>query len=374
MKDIKMPNLKIGDKIAELPIVQGGMSVGISLSGLASAVADQGGIGVIGAAGLGLLKDKNPDDYSKGNEVALREEIRKAREMSDGLIGVNIMMALSDYDSLIMASIDEGVDFIFIGAGVLLRAPDTMDMKLVKESPTKIVPIVSSARGAMVIFKFWSRNYDYVPDAVVVEGPMAGGHIGYCEEEVDDPDYSLESIVPQVIDIITPYEEQFNKKIPVIAAGGIYNGADILRLLNLGASGVQMGSRFVGTKECDASDEFKKAYIEAEKEDIVLIRSPVGMPGRAIKNQFLMDVSSGKKIPFACPWKCLRTCDYKASPYCIAIALTNAKLGKLKQGFAFAGANAYRVKEIITVKELFENLIAEYEEAVKKLKATPSSG
>jgi len=328
---------------------------------------------VIGAAGINSLDSGTIGCCQETNAEALTKEIKKARELTNGIIGVNIMMALTDYANLIMASIEEEVDIIFLGAGVLLKAPDNLDMERIKNSKTKIVPIVSSERGAMVIFKFWSRHYGFVPDAIVVEGPMAGGHLGFLRKEIYDSEYQLEKILPKVIDIVKPYREQYNKQIPVIAAGGIYTGEDIYKYIKMGASGVQMGTRFVATDECDASIGFKEAYLNCSKEDITIINSPVGMPGRAINNTFIEDISNGIKKPFKCPLKCLRTCDFRQSPYCIALVLLNAKKGLFDEGFAFAGENAYRVDKILTVKDLIKELIEEYEEAVSGLNPAPKA-
>ncbi len=361
----ELPPLKIGEVEAKIPIIQGGMSVGISLAVLASAVADAGGIGVIGAAGIGATELDVQQNFNEANKRSFIREIRRARRITRGLLGVNIMMALSDYDILIDTALDEKIDFIFVGAGLLLRMPDTLDIEKIKSSKTKIVPIISSAKGAEVLFKYWARFYDYVPDAVVVEGPMAGGHLGFTKETIDDPEYALEKLVPGVIEAVKPYREKYGKNIPVIAAGGIYTGADILKFLNLGADGVQMGTRFVATHECDASIKFKQMYIDATKDDMMIIQSPVGMPGRAIRNKFLDGVSAGEKQPFSCSWKCLRTCDFKNSPYCIALALVSAKEGRLDRGFTFAGANAYRIDRLYTVQELIDILASEYDEAVK---------
>ncbi|MHC4751600.1 MAG: NAD(P)H-dependent flavin oxidoreductase, partial [Planctomycetota bacterium] len=213
---------------------------------------------------------------------------------------------------------------------------------------------------AKIVFRAWQKRYNHVPDAVVVEGPLAGGHLGFKKDQIDNPDYALEKILPEVIAAVKPYEKQFNRNIPVIAAGGIYTGADIHRFMQLGVQGVQMGTRFVATYECDASMEFKKAYLNCKKEDIVIIDSPVGLPGRAIRDKFLERISSGVKETFKCPWKCLKSCDFKNVPYCIGLALMNAKKGDLENGFAFAGANAYLVDKIISVKELIEMLVEEY--------------
>jgi len=360
----KIPSLKIGDIEARIPIVQGGMSVGISLSGLAAAVANEGGIGVIGAAGIGMLEPDFKTNYREANKRALSKELRRARDLSDGIIGVNIMVALSDYDDLVKVAVDEGADLLFLGAGLLLKLPKTLSLERLQQARTKIVPIVSSGRAARIIFQHWAKRYQHVPDAVVVEGPLAGGHLGFKKEEIDDPNYALEKLVPAVIEAIEPFEQQFDKNIPVIAAGGIFSGADIARFMRLGAQGVQMATRFVATYECDASPAFKEMYLKCRKDDLVIIDSPVGLPGRAIRNDFLDDVARGIKKPFECPWKCLKTCDYRTSPYCIARALTNAKKGKLSDGFAFAGANAYRVEKITSVHELIDSLLDEYEKAM----------
>ena len=340
------------------------MSVGISLSGLAAAVANGGGIGVIGAAGIGMLEPDFKTNYRESNKRALQKEIRKARELSNGIIGVNIMVALSDYEDLVLTAVEEGADLLFLGAGLPLKIPETLSREGLPRGSTKIVPIVSSARAARIIFQHWAKRYQHVPDGVVVEGPLAGGHLGFKKEQIDDPEYALNRLVPAVIEAIKPFEREFHKKIPVIAAGGIFSGADIAKFMRLGAQGVQMATRFVATYECDASPAFKEMYLRCGKDDLVIIDSPVGLPGRAIRNQFLEDVSAGVKKPFECPWKCLRTCDYRTSPYCIARALTNAKKGELNDGFAFAGANAYRVDKITSVHELIDSLLDEYEKAM----------
>lgn len=364
MNSRKMPSLKIGELEAKIPIIQGGMGVGVSLSGLASAVANEGGIGVIAIAAIGMLEPDFSTNFKEANKRALRKEIRNAREMTDGIIGVNVMMALSDCDELVLIAVDEGVDLVLLGAGLPLKV---LPLDRLKKVTTKIVPIVSSARAAKIIFQYWARNYNHVPDAVVVEGPLAGGHLGFKKEQINDPDYRLEKILPEVISAIKSFEQQFNKNIPVIAAGGIYTGADIHKFIQLGAQGVQMATRFVATYECNASIEFKEAYVKCKEEDIVIIDSPVGLPGRAIRNKFLNDVSAGMKKPFKCPWKCLKTCDYGKVSYCIALALTSAKQGKLEDGFVFAGANAFRVDKIVSVKELIGTLLAEYKKAGFKI-------
>lgn len=353
----KLKNLTIGNLKAKLPIIQGGMGIGISLSGLASAVANEGGIGVIAAAGIGMLDYDFSTRFLEANIAKLKSEIKKAREMTKGILGVNIMVALTNYAEIVKASIEAGIDIIFSGAGLPLNLPQFLEGKY----STKLVPIVSSARAASIICRKWLDKYNYLPDAIVVEGPKAGGHLGFKEEQIDNPEYSLEKIIVDVVSEVRTFEEKYDKPIPVIAAGGIYDGADIRRFMRLGASGVQMATRFVTTEECDASIDFKKAYINAKKEDIVIIKSPVGMPGRAIRNAFTEDIAGGANKPYKCPYHCITTCDYKNSPYCIALALTNAQHGNLERGFAFAGVNAYKADRIVSVKELINKLQEEYE-------------
>jgi len=356
----KMPALRIGDWEADIPIVQGGMGVGISLSGLASAVANAGGTGVIATAGIGQFEPDWDTNSKEADKRALRKEIRKAKAKTDGIIGVNVMVALSDFNELVQCAVEEEANLLFLGAGLPIRLPETLPLDKLGELPTKFVPIVSSAKAAKIIFRSWAKQFNHIPDALVVEGPLAGGHLGFKREEIGNSDYALEKILPEVISAIKPYEELFIKSVPVIAAGGIYTGADINKFMQLGAQGVQMGTRFVATYECDASQEFKDAYLNCKKEDIVIIDSPVGLPGRAIRDEFLERVSSGVKETFKCPWKCLKSCDFENVPYCIALALTNAKKGDIENGFAFAGANTYQVNKIISVKELTETLVGEY--------------
>jgi NAD(P)H-dependent flavin oxidoreductase YrpB (nitropropane dioxygenase family) len=351
-----LPELAIGDLKASIPIIQGGMGVRVSLCQLAAAVANEGGIGVIATPGIGMLEPDYFSNYPEANIRALEKEIRKTRALTKGIFGVNILVALTNYVDLVKTSIEEGADIIFSGAGLPLSLPKFLQ----KNSKTKLVPIVSSARAARIIIRYWINKYRYLPDAIVVEGPKAGGHLGFNKENIDNPDYALEKLVLEVIRELKPFIKEYNKHIPVIAAGGIYTGADIYRFLQLGVEGVQMATRFVTTHECDANIRFKEAYINAKQEDIIIIKSPVGMPGRAIRNSFLDKISRGEKRPFACPYHCLITCKLEDSPYCISNALMNAQKGNFKEGFAFCGLNAYLAKEIISVHELIEILKEEY--------------
>ena len=261
---------------------------------------------------------------------------------------------------MVRTSIEEGIDIIFAGAGLPLDLP-----KYLREGmKTKLVPIVSSGRAASIICKKWKQNYDYLPDAFVVEGPKAGGHLGFKEVDLDEKSHSLENLVREVRQVVLSMKKQFNKEIPIIAAGGIYSGEDAYRIMNEGASAVQLGTRFVATEECDASEGFKKTFINARAQDIRIIKSPVGLPGRTIYNRFFQESSEGKRKPVVCKYNCIRTCDTKTTEYCIAEALLEAYKGNMNNGFAFTGSNAPKVSQISTVKEVVEEIQTEYAQKV----------
>lgn len=355
-----MKAFNIGDLQINVPIIQGGMGIGISLSGLAAAVANQGGVGVISAVGIGMFEKDFARNFIHANIRALKREINLAREKTNGVIGVNIMVALTNFSDLVKTAISEKADIIFSGAGLPLNLPSF----LTNDSKTKLVPIVSSGRAAALICKKWKEVYNYLPDAIVVEGPKAGGHLGFKREQLDNPEFALEKLVPEVVSEVKNFEEKYQTSIPVIAAGGIYSGSDIKKIMDLGATGVQLGTRFVTTHECDASIEFKQTYINSTENDIEIIQSPVGMPGRAIRNDFIEKINRGEKRPVKCPYKCLKTCDVGKTPYCIFAALMSAMKGNFFNGYAFAGSNAWRTSKIISVKETFDALKQEFKEAV----------
>ncbi|MDD6088175.1 MAG: nitronate monooxygenase family protein [Desulfovibrionaceae bacterium] len=364
------PSLTIGDLTARIPIIQGGMGVGISLSRLASAVANEGGIGVIAGAMIGMKEPDIATNPLEANLRALRREIEKARESTQGIIGVNIMVALTTFREMVCTAVSSKADLIFSGAGLPLDLPrlflDTCE-KHKEQFKTKLVPIVSSGRAATILAKKWLMKTGLAPDAYVVEGPKAGGHLGFSREHIDDPDFALEKLIPEVVEAVKPIEDKVGRHIPVIAAGGIYTGEDIKNFMDLGASGVQMGTRFVATKECDADERFKQAYINARKEDVVIIKSPVGMPGRALFNGFIESMMEGKKKPFKCVFHCVTTCKQEKTPYCIAAALVNAMKGNLERGFAFCGANVGRVNAILSVKELIGSLQQEFDQKLASI-------
>lgn len=356
MKPLQLDNLKI-----PVPIVQGGMGVGISLSGLASAVANMGGIGVISSAAIGLTNHNRAKNYRKQNIESLRNEIRQARSMTNGVLGVNIMTVLTDFSDMVKTSIEEGIDIIFSGAGLPMDLPKYLG----NNRKTKLVPIVSSARAAKIVSTKWIQNYNYLPDAFVVEGPKAGGHLGFKENMIRNAENNLENLVEEVMKIADNLEQKYRKKIPVIAAGGIYSGDDMCRFIQQGVSAVQLGTRFVATEECDASPKFKNEFVKAEEKDISIIKSPVGMPGRVIYNNFLKEATQGLRKPAVCPFHCIKTCDPKTTLYCIADALLAAYEGRMNDGFAFAGSTAAKVKKISNVRQVFAELKAEYAKAKK---------
>lgn len=358
---MKLPSLKIGNLIADIPIIQGGMGVGISRARLASAVAEEGGIGIISGVQIGF----NEPDFETNNKAAnirgLEKEIKTARELSPkGIIGVNILTAMNNYKELVLTAVKEKIDLIICGAGLPIELPE-----LVKNSASKIIPIVSSAKAASVITKMWDRRYQYLPDALIVEGPKAGGHLGFTLDILNsNPLPNLIDILKDILSVIKPFEEKYNKKIPVIAAGGIFDGKDIAKCIKQGASGVQMATRFVATHECDAHINFKTAYLDASKDEIQIVKSPVGMPGRAIRNELIKSLEETNQKITKC-YNCLKPCNPITSPYCISKALIQAVKGDTKNGLIFAGTNAYKLNKIISVKELINELVLEAKIALK---------
>lgn len=343
--------LKIGNLVARLPIIQGGMGVGVSLSGLASAVTNAGGIGIISSAQIGFKEndfDKNP---LEANLRALKKHIKLAKEKcNNGIIGVNVMVATKEYAEYIKTAVESGIDLIISGAGM-----PTMLPKLTKGYNVKIAPIVSSLKAAKVILKLWDKHDNVTPDMIVVEGPKAGGHLGFKKDEIETASESFDNTIVDIVNHVKEYEEKYEKKIPVIAAGGIFDGNDIAKYLNLGASGVQMATRFVATHECDASLEFKNAYVNANKDEVGIVSSPVGMPGRAILNPFVNKTKEGPIKVDKC-FRCLTPCDPKTTPYCITKALINSVNGDIDNGLIFCGENVSKIKEITSVKSLMTEL------------------
>lgn len=345
--------LKIGNLTVKLPMIQGGMGVGISLSSLAGTVSALGGVGVISAAQIGFTEPDFKKEPLKANLRMLGEHIKKAREIAPkGILGVNIMVATQHYSLYVKEAIKNGIDLIISGAGLPIDLPE-----IAKGSKTKLIPIVSTLKSAKVLLKLWDKKSGVAPDAVIIEGPEAGGHLGFKPEELsqdlsnEENRKTYDKEIVSIIELIKNYEERYNRAIPVIVAGGIHNKEDMDHVLSLGADGIQVGTKFVPTKECDANIKYKQAYIDAKKEDIVIVKSPVGMPGRAIKNSFIEKTLEGR-IPVKKCSKCIKVCNPATTPYCITEALINAAKGNLEDGLLFCGANAYRENKIRTVKEV----------------------
>lgn len=349
-----MNGIKIGEKQSKYPIIQGGMGVGVSMHKLAGNVSKEGGIGIISTADIGYMEEDFNRNPMEANLRAIGKEIKLAREIAgdDKIIGVNIMVALKNYKEIVQECVKNKIDLIISGAGIPKELPE-----YVQGTKTKIAPIVSSLRCCQLIVKHWIKKYNYIPDMIVIEGPEAGGHLGFKREELQEGNKpKLEEITKEIVEYIKEIEKQYNKKIPVISAGGIWDKKDIEKYLKIGASGVQMATRFVATYECDASDEFKQAYINAKKEDIKIIQSPVGMPGRAICNEFIKNTESEKCKIDKC-YNCIKTCNVATTPYCITKALINSVKGNMENGLIFCGSNVDKVNKIVSVHELIQELV-----------------
>ncbi|MGL4362073.1 MAG: NAD(P)H-dependent flavin oxidoreductase [Cellulosilyticaceae bacterium] len=337
--------LKIGDLCPKFPVIQGGMGIGVSLHQLASSVARCGGIGVISGAQIGFREPDFLKNPHIANLRAIESEIKLCREKApEGIIGINLMVAMKNYAEYVKKAVECKIDLIISGAGLPLDLPS-----YTKGSTTKIAPIVSSAKAALLICRMWDKKNQCAPDAIIVEGPLAGGHLGFHNDEVKDPKPVLD-IVNEVKSVIHEFADKYKKNIPVIAAGGIYTGDDIVNALNNGADGVQMGTRFVTTHECDAASTFKQTYIDATEDMIGVIKSPVGMPGRAILNPYILNSPGNKK----CYYKCLHKCGITDIPYCISDALINAANGDVDNALLFCGSNAYLASKIEYVSDIFE--------------------
>lgn len=350
--------LKIGKKYTKLPLIQGGMGIGISLGGLAGAVAAEGGAGVISAAQIGFREPDFDEEPFTANLRAIHKEVEKARALSkEGVIGMNIMTAMNGYDSYVREAVKAGVDFIVSGAGLPVDLP-----AYAEGSDTAIAPIVSTEKSASVILKYWDKKYKKIPDLLIVEGPKAGGHLGFTKEQLEfftENKYKEE--IGAILRLVKTYEEKYGEKIPVILAGGIDSREKAEEAFSIGADGIQVATRFVTTKECDAAPEYKEAYVKAKKEDICIVKSPVGMPGRAIHNTFLEKVERGGKKLCKCH-KCLHRCNPGEIPYCITDALIQAAEGNVEDALIFCGANAWKISEIQTVSQVVRELFPDFPE------------
>ena len=347
-----MKNFKIGDKLTRFPLIQGGMGVGISLGRLAGTVAKEGGIGIISTAQIGYREKDFDRNTEEANQRAILSEMKKARRISpDGIIGYNIMVALKEYASHVKAAVHAGADLIISGAGLPTELP-----ALVSGSKTKIAPIVSTDKSAKVILKYWDRKYKRTADLVVIEGPQAGGHLGFHKEELDS--YTPEAYdneIRKIVQTVKSYAAKFGTEIPVVAAGGIATHEDVKHVLDLGVDGVQVATRFIPTEECDADIRLKESLIHAAKDDIAIVKSPVGMPGRALRNEFIKELEIARKPITKC-YNCLEKCEPRSVPYCITKALIDAVRGDVENGLVFCGENVDRIQKMTTVHELMQEL------------------
>lgn len=349
---MQLQPLQIGDLTIEYPIIQGGMGVGISRSKLAGAVSANGGLGIISTAQIGYDEDGFEQNQEQANLQAIHKHLAKAKEIAKGKpVGVNIMVATKDYPAYVRASVEAGADVIISGAGLPVHLPE-----YVEGSSCKIAPIVSSEKAAQLMLRNWEKKYHRTADFIVIEGPQAGGHLGFKVEQLSHiTTKEYEDEIQKIIAVVRDYENKFAQKIPVIVAGGIFNHEDICHALSLGADGVQIASRFVATQECDADERYKQAYIQAKKEDIEIVMSPVGMPGRALKNAFVQKIEK-KPLPVSRCFNCLEKCNPAKVPYCITKALINAVRGDIENGLIFVGANVGRITRMTNVHDLMAEL------------------
>ena len=373
MNEIKP--LVIGDLTVDKPVIQGGMGVGISLHRLAGAVAKAGGVGLISAAQIGFTEPDFAEHPEAANARAIHKELKLAREIApEGVIGFNIMVATKHYDRWVKEAVKAGADIIVSGAGLPVTLPEHVkeayeEMGGEPERRVKLAPIVSTAKSANVICRLWDRKYHMAPDLVVIEGPLAGGHLGFSLEQLSQYGADTKDVpatydraaydeeIKAILKVVKGFGDKYGVKIPVVVAGGIYTHEDLLHQLELGADGVQVATRFVTTEECDAPLAYKEAYIQAKKEDIVIIKSPVGMPGRAIYNPFMAQVAAGNRPPIPKCYRCLEHCDIAKIPYCITQALVNAAEGDEDHALLFCGSNAYRAEKISTVTAVMDALM-----------------
>ena len=358
----------IRGKSLPLPILQGGMGVGVSLDGLAGAVAACGGMGTISTALCGFREPDFAQDPDGANLRALARQVKAAKQQAKaggGLVAVNAMVATRQYADSVLTALRAGADAIVCGAGLPKDLPALAAQ--VPESDAALAPIVSSGRAAALICKLWERSANRVPDFVVLEGPLAGGHLGFSPDEAKAAQAGspkpLSELLSDVLTALAPFKEKYGRDIPVFVAGGVKDGREMAELMKQGAAGAQFATRFITTQECDASPAYKQALVEAKGEDVTIVQSPVGMPGRALRSPLIQRVEAGTQPK---PEKCIRClvpCKPDQTPYCISRALMDAVEGDWENGLFFCGANAGSVKRISTVKEEMEQIMKEWRDA-----------
>jgi NAD(P)H-dependent flavin oxidoreductase YrpB (nitropropane dioxygenase family) len=351
--------VKILNRELQVPIIQGGMGVGVSLGNLAGHVAACGGMGVISTVNAGYREADFDDHPFDANIRALKNEIKKALAIADGngIVAINAMVAVNYYEETIAAAIEAGVQAVISGAGLPMTLP-----QLTKGTGVAAAPVVSSGKAAALICKSWDRKYNVIPDFIIIEGPKAGGHLGFSKEDIlNHTAMNTSEILPEVLSAIRPFEEKYGRKIPVFVAGGVFDGSDMAELTQAGAAGVQIATRFIATEECDASEAYKKRMIAATSEDVKIVNSPVGMPGRALNSPLIERLSNGLNFPPERCNLCLKACPHgNLTPYCISRALIEAVRGNWEDGLFFCGSNVERIKKITTVRELIDEIMGEW--------------
>lgn len=349
---MKEKGLKIGELTAKIPLIQGGMGVGISLGGLAGAVAKEGGVGIISSAQIGFREADFQENPLKANLRAMRKELQKARSIApEGIIGFNIMVAANHYKEQVLEALRSGADLIISGAGLPVDLPE-----YVKDSTVKIAPIVSSEKSAKVLLRLWDKRYQKTADLVVIEGPKAGGHLGFKKEEIQEKLKNYKAEIQKIIRVVREFAGKYQREIPVVLAGGIQTREDVEQALAMDIQGVQVATRFVPTLECDADEKYKEAYIQANSQDAVIVQSPVGMPGRALRNSFIKRVEAGEKFPPKKCLGCMKKCNPKEIPYCITERLIHAANGNVEEALIFCGAGVGNEKQMRSVKDVIEEL------------------
>jgi NAD(P)H-dependent flavin oxidoreductase YrpB (nitropropane dioxygenase family) len=346
--------LVINNKVVKFPIIQGGMGIRISLSKLANACINSGIVATISAAQVGFLNQNFRKDPLGENKIELKKEIDKIRSVNkEGVLGVNLMHAINDYDKYATFLSTQDIDFIVSGAGLPVDLPAYL-----VGSKVKGAFIISSARAAKLLLKSWDRRYHYMPAFIVCEGPLAGGHLGFSKEDMESGNVEpLETIVEETKKVVKEYEEKYNISIPIIAGGGVHDGIDMAKMIKVGASGVQISTRFIATYECDASDAYKEMIINAKEEDIVRVASPAGLPGRAVRNFLTRSLEKGNMKVSYCV-NCLKSCKKIGIPYCITEQLGNSSSGD-KNGLIFTGAKAYLIHKMDYVENVVNEIIRE---------------
>ena len=357
----------IRGKTLTLPIVQGGMGIGVSLERLAGAVAANGGMGTLSAAFCGFREADFQENPREANLRALTRQVGKAKELAKGagMVAANVMVAAAQYADSVRTALRAGVDAVVCGAGLPKDLPALAAE--VPESPAALAPVVSGNRSAALICKLWDRRYGRIPDFVVLEGPLAGGHLGFSPEEAREAQAGrpqpLSVLLREVLETLAPFKEKYGRDIPVFVAGGVRDGAEMRRYMDQGAAGAQFATRFIATEECDASPAYKQRLLDAEAGDVTIVQSPVGMPGRALRSPLIQRVEAGSQPGISHCNRCLAACDCKTAPYCISKALIAAVEGDWENGLFFCGGNAGEVNRLSTVREQMDQIMNEWRTA-----------